>query len=95
MEYPVVIQQQDERRYRAFIPFLPECSGDGPSEEAALDGLRQVAQSALARTRLTTIAIDEHLAEEWPHFGVFRDDPTWGAMFDDIERQRDVGAETD
>jgi len=49
----------------------------------------------LARTKLTTIAVDEHLAEEWPHFGVFRNDPTWGALFDDLERRREVSAERD
>ncbi|NCO42674.1 MAG: hypothetical protein GW892_28710 [Armatimonadetes bacterium] len=54
-----------------------------------------MAHSALARTKLTTIAVDEHLAEEWPHFGVFRNDPTWGALFDDLERRREVSAERD
>ncbi len=32
---------------------------------------------------------------EWPGYGLFKDDPTWGEMFDEIERRRDehiVGA---
>jgi predicted RNase H-like HicB family nuclease len=95
MQYPVVIQQKDKHLFRALIPFLPDCAGEGPTEEVAMSNLRQVAQQTLAHVKLTTLEIDEHMSREWPHFGIFKDDPTWGEIFDEIERQRDATLEDD
>jgi len=30
-----------------------------------------------------------HLETPWEYFGIFKDDPTWMPMFEDIERRRD------
>jgi hypothetical protein len=30
-----------------------------------------------------------HLETPWEYFGIFKDDPTWLPMLDEIERQRD------
>ncbi|MDZ7288601.1 MAG: hypothetical protein ONB44_02145 [candidate division KSB1 bacterium] len=30
-----------------------------------------------------------HLETPWEYFGIFKDDPTWMPMFDEIERRRD------
>lgn len=88
MHYPVVVEERREGHFRALIPFLPECAGEGMTEEAARHNLREVVEKTVTRLKLTTMEFDTSRDEEWSDFGMFRDDPTWGRIFDEIEQER-------
>lgn len=76
---------------------IPNCIGVGESEKEALENVQKLIYETLSRSRLVTIDVDtdifkiERNPNRW--FGAFKEDATWGKLFDEIERLRDMTIE--
>jgi len=101
MEYTVVLTRRPGAPWQAAVPFLPNCTVEAPTRTEVLEKIREriivvTSCSEVLRLRVPIApqATDEQPPEAslipWQWFGAFRDDPTWGLLFDEIERQRDA-----
>ncbi len=100
MEYTIFLTGQSGALWRATVPWLPECVVEAPTRAEALEKIQQriravVNQVEVLRVELSDVPKTTYKPlptvsqTPWQWFGVFQDDPTWGLLFDDIERQRD------
>ena len=101
MEYTVILTRQPGAPWRAAVPILPDCAVEAPTREQALEKIREritvvTSHSEVLRLRVPAApkTTGEQLSEAsqtpWQWFGAFQNDPTWGLLFDEIERQRDA-----
>jgi ABC-type nitrate/sulfonate/bicarbonate transport system substrate-binding protein len=104
MEYAVVITKEPDSHWQAVVQGWPDCEAQAETREEVIasvttrlhERLRhtevihiEAPAPALATQAATNGAEYSTFAEEWPDFGIFRDDPTLDALFDEIERRRD------
>jgi predicted RNase H-like HicB family nuclease len=99
MEYTVIITRQPGMRWRATVPALPECVAEAATRDEVLVNIQEqiktfISQSEVVRLQVPIVTTPEATAAEavstpWHWSGVFQDDPTWGDLFDELERQRD------
>ncbi len=99
MEYAVVITKEPASRWQTMIQGWPDCAAEAETREQVIAAVKARLAERLRHTEVIHIeapapalsngAADyTTFAEEWPDFGVFRDDPTLAELFDDIERRR-------
>jgi len=95
MRYTVLLQNHLNKGYTATALDIPNCVGVGESEEEALDNIQKLICETLSRSKLVTIDTDVFKIERNPNhwFGAFKEDATWGELFDEIERLRDMTIE--
>ena len=97
MRYTVLLQNHPNKGYTATVLDIPNCVGVGESEKEALENVRKLIRETLSQSKLVTINVDtdffkiEHNPNRW--FGAFKEDATWGELFDEIERLRDMTIE--
>ena len=97
MRYTVLLQSYPDNGYIATALAIPNCTGVGKSEKGALENVQKLICKVLSRSKLVTIDIDidvfkaEHNPNRW--FGAFKEDETWGELFDEIEHLRDMTIE--
>jgi len=97
MRYTVLLQNHLNKSYTATALNIPNCVGVGENEKEALENVRKLICETLSRSKLVTIDIDtdvfkiERNPDRW--FGAFKEDATWGELFDEIERLRDMTIE--
>jgi len=91
VRYTVLLQNHLNKGYTATALGIPNCVGVGESEGEALENAQKLIRETLSRGKLVTIDVDTDVfnIERNPHrwFGAFKEDPTWGELFDEIERQ--------
>ncbi len=97
MHYKVLLQSHPDNGYTATALAIPNCVGVGESEKEALENVQNLLRETLSRSKLVTIDVDadvfkiERNPDYW--FGAFKEDATWGELFDEIERLRDMTIE--
>jgi predicted RNase H-like HicB family nuclease len=96
MEYTVVITKEPDARWRAVASELPECAVEAPTRDEALARIKERIAEASQHIEVLKIEVpDSPNGNGAPRdsikslMGLFKDDPTWGEMFDEIERRRD------
>ncbi len=100
MEYAVVITKKPTSRWQAMIQGWPDCVAEAETREQVIAAIKARLAERLRHTEVIHIeapapalsnGVSEYttFAEEWPDFGVFRDDPMLDELFDEIERRRD------
>ncbi len=101
MEYTVILTRQPGAPWRAAVPILPNCAVEASTRTDALEKIREriiVVINHSEILRLHVPAVPQLIGEPppetsetpWRWFGAFESDPTWGLLFDEIERQRDA-----
>src|SRR4026207_1380144 len=105
MQYTVVITQESDSRWHAVVRGWPGCKAEAATREQVLTAVKERLSELLRHTEVVHIELPAPtlqtqssngageyttFEEEWPDFGVFRDDPTLDELFDDIERRRDA-----
>lgn len=105
MEYKIVITKEPESRWQAMVQGWPDCEAEAETREQVIAAIKARLAERLRHTEVIHIEAPapalsaqssngaaEYMtfAEEWPDFGIFRDDPTLDELFDDIERRRDA-----
>jgi hypothetical protein len=98
MRYTVLLQRHPENDgYTATALVMPNCIGVGENEKEALENVQTLICETLSRSKLVTIDVDtdvfkiERKPNRW--FGAFKEDATWGKLFDEIECLRDMTIE--
>lgn len=104
MEYTVVITKDPHAPWRAVVPTIANCEAEAETREEVLERI-QAALASLPERHIEVVKIEvpavpisvstngtgyTTFEKEWPHYGIFKDDPTLDEMFDEIERQRDA-----
>lgn len=99
MEYVAYLTHQPDRKWRAVIPDLPDCVVDAETRAEALEQVRMRALSFVQQTEQVSIEVPASISLQSGEgtqldlralgHGVFKDDPMWDELFDEIEAQRD------
>ena len=91
MEYTVIVTHHQELRWKAVVPALPDCDAEAPTRVEVLSQIHKrvleiVEQSEVVRVQVPkfTPSIAATQTTPWHLFGMFRDDSTWGQLFDDL-----------
>lgn len=100
MQYTIVINEQPDGRWQAFVPFLPNCTAEAPTREAVLERVQENLLAATSKVEVLQLEVPangsqnghhkQSVQQEWPGFGAFKNDPWLNEIFDEIERQRDA-----
>lgn len=104
MEYTIVITKEPESPWRAFVPLFPGCRAEAETRDEALAQIKeQITQRHFEVVRVevpdsgdvgapngnvpgNVVRLGSGSIKDF--IGIFQDDPSWGAMFDEIERRR-------
>lgn len=101
MYYTTFLMRDKNMVWRATVPALPDCHVDAPTRAEAIKKIQErvaqvithveVLQLPLpANGKMTNGAAETPDQTPWEWFGVFQNDPSWGELFTDIEKQRDA-----
>jgi len=93
MKYTVFLTQEKQGNFHAIVPMLPDCQASAPTRQEALKMIHQTITQVINHSEIIQLEVSAQpkpVLEEtpWQWFGAFSDDPTWGELFDEIERQR-------
>ena len=97
MQYTVLLQNHPNEGYIATVLDIPNCVGVGESEKEALENVQKLVREMLSQSKLVTINVDtdffkiESNLSRW--LGALKKDVTWGELFDEIERLREMTVE--
>jgi len=96
MKYTVILTE-DNGHFQAMVAGLPDCTVLAKTRTEALNNIRQAISKLIGRSEIIQLEIPTepktgqiHNDIPWEWFGAFKDDSTWGELFEDIERQRNA-----
>jgi len=97
MQYTVLLSKQPDAPWRAVVPALPDCVAEAATREEALARIKEHIAQAHEHFEIVQVEVPllngnqlgQTFEERYPYYGAFKDDPTWGELFDEIERRRD------
>ena len=96
MKYNVFLTQENQGNFHAMVPNLPNCHAYAPTRQEALKTIHESMTQVINRSEIIQLDIPTQPKRNetpWQWFGAFSDDPTWGALFDEIERKRNESLE--
>ncbi|KHD05376.1 hypothetical protein PN36_11930 [Candidatus Thiomargarita nelsonii] len=95
MKYTIFITQENQGKFHAMAQNLPNCHAYAQTRHEALKAIRETITQVVNRIEMIQLDIPTQpkvgqLLDEtpWQWFGAFKEDPTWGALFDEIELKR-------
>lgn len=100
MQYTVLLSKQPDAPWRALVPALPDCVAEAATREEVLARIKERIIQVHKDFEIVQIEVpllnghqlgqpERTFEERYPYYGAFKDDPTWGELFDEIERRRD------
>lgn len=91
-----VVSSEMNGTFSAMVPSLPKCNIKAKTRQEALKAIRDKISQIISRSEVIQLDItaqpkSSKLQQEtpWEIFGEFKDDPTWGELFEQIERRQD------
>jgi len=97
MKYAVLLTEKPDGGIRVSVPALPECAVEANTRDEAIRLAREAIAGVVSRSEIVHIDVPQPPRDTaadggvpWEWFGAATGDPTWDALFDDIERRRDV-----
>lgn len=101
MKYTIVLTEKPEGGLRVSIPALPHLTIEADSRDHAIHLACQAIGEVASRSEIIQVDVPHPIQTDpppdhvpWQWLGAAKDDPTWDALFDDIERNRDSTRET-
>lgn len=95
MKYTVILTEERDDNVLATVPGLPDCSVKAKSRNEALSLVRDTISTIIGRSEIVQIDVPVEPragslpdSTPWELFGLFKDDQTWGRLFDEIEYER-------
>jgi predicted RNase H-like HicB family nuclease len=99
--YTTFLIGDNKMMWHATAPALPDCTVDAPTRTEAIEKIQarvtqvvehlEVLQLPLPVTpQVANGAAQAPEQTPWEWFGVFQNDPSWGALLAEIEQQRDA-----
>ena len=100
MKYTVVLTEQTNGNIHVTVPGLPDCIVEANTRDEALEKARESIAAIISRSEIFHLDVSAvpksrslHFDTPWEWFGIFKDNPTWGKMFDEIEQQKNSDKE--
>jgi predicted RNase H-like HicB family nuclease len=97
MQYTLILTETTEGGIQVTIPALPACRVEAATREDAIRLAREAIAQLVRRSEVVQVDIPEQprttgVPHEipWAWFGTARADPTWDALFDEIEQHREA-----
>ena len=102
MQYTLILTETDEGGIQVTIPALPACRVEAATRDDAIRLAREAIAQLVSRSEVVQVDIPEQpratgVPQEtpWTWFGTAREDPTWDALFDEIEQHRETTQDAD
>ena len=102
MQYTLILTEIAEGSIQVTIPALPACRVEAATRDDAIRLAREAIAQLVSRSEVVQVDIPEQpratgvLHETpWAWFGTAKADPTWDALFDEIEQSREATRDTD
>lgn len=100
MQYTVLLSRQPDAHWRAVVPVLPDCVAEAATREDVLARIKEHIAEVHNNFEFVQVEVpllngnqpeqpEQTFEERYPYYGAFKDDPTLGELFDEIERRRD------
>ena len=96
MKYTVVLTEKGDGNVMVAVPGLPDCTVEATTRDEALEKARETINRMMNRSEILQLDVGPepdsgnlHFGTPWEWFGAFKNNPTWGKLFDELERQRD------
>jgi predicted RNase H-like HicB family nuclease len=93
MKYTVVLTEKTDGNIHVTVPGLPECIVEANTRDEALEKTRETIAEIISRSEIFQLDVSAvpksrnlHFDTPWGWFGRFKDNPTWGKMFDEIDQ---------
>jgi predicted RNase H-like HicB family nuclease len=97
MKYTIILTEKPSGGIRVSIPALPDCTVEADNRDEALHLAREAIAQTISRSEIVHVDVPQQPKSAltsgdvpWEWFGVVKDDATWDALFDDIERHREA-----
>lgn len=95
MKYTVIITEAQNGDLHATVPGIPDCHVQAKTRSDAIRAVRHSIAQIISRSEIVQVDVPTPPKSEsflhdtpWELFGAFRDDTTWGPLFDEIEQRR-------
>ena len=102
MQYTLILTETAEGGIQVTIPALPACRVEAATRDDAIRLAREAITQLVSRSEVVQVDIPEQprataVPHEtpWAWFGTAREDPTWDALFDEIEQNREATRDTE
>ena len=94
MKYMIVLTEKSNGGIHVSIPALPDCHVEASTRDEAIALAREAIAETIRRSEIVHLDIEQqpklvsHDAVPWEWFGA--GDPTWGELFEEIEKERNA-----
>jgi predicted RNase H-like HicB family nuclease len=102
MQYTLILTETAEGSIQVTIPALPACRVEAATRDDAIRLAREAIAQLVGRSEVVHVEIPAQpratpsLHETpWPWFATAKADPTWDALFDEIEQRREATRDAD
>lgn len=97
MKYTIILTEKPDGGIRVSIPALPNCTLEADGRDEAIHLAREAIGQIISRSEIVHVDVPQQPKSAstgddvpWEWFGKAKDDPTWDALFDDIEQRREA-----
>jgi predicted RNase H-like HicB family nuclease len=102
MQYTLILTEKTEGGIRVTIPALPACTVEAATRDEAIRLAREAIAQLVSRSEAVQIDIPQQprataqpRGGPWEWFGRTKAEPTWDALFDDLEQRREATREVE
>jgi predicted RNase H-like HicB family nuclease len=102
MQYTLILTETSEGGIQVTIPGLPACRIEAATRDEAIQLARAAIAQLVSRSEIVQIDIPQQprataqsRGVPWEWFGEAKADPTWDALFDDLEQRREATRDVD
>jgi predicted RNase H-like HicB family nuclease len=96
-QYTLILTEKTEGGIQVTIPALPACTVEAATRDEAIRLAREAIAQLVSRSEIVQIDIPQQprataqpRGVPWEWFGEAKADPTWDALFDDLEQRREA-----
>ncbi len=97
MPYTLILTEKAEGGIQVTIPALPTCTVEAATRDEAIRLAHVAITRVVSRSEIVQIEIPQQpratvqpRGVPWEWFGEAKADPTWDALFDDLEQRREA-----
>jgi predicted RNase H-like HicB family nuclease len=97
VQYTLILTEKTDGGIQVTIPALPACTIEATTRDEAIRLAREAIAQLVSRSEIVQIDIPQQprvIAQPrgvpWEWFGEAKADPTWDALFDDLEQHREA-----
>lgn len=95
MKYTVILTEKTDGNIHVTVPGLPECAVEAKTREEALNTARENISTIISQSEIVQLDVPAepkskslHSNTPWEWFGIFKDDPIWKKLFNDIPKNQ-------